>query len=100
MNEEKQKILEALFAPGDLRDAAICIDHYVMTAIRAIGDEELAAVMVAAGTSIIGILSSLEDKHSVDEVTGAIDNASRFALDAAMSEFVAMAYRHDGGAVL
>ena len=100
MNEEKQKILEGLFPPGDLRNAAICIDHYVMTAMHAIHDEELAAVIVAAGVSIIGILSALESRHSVDEVTGAIDNASRFALDAAMSEFVAMAYRHDGGAVL
>jgi len=99
MNEEKQKILEGLFPPGDLRNAAICIDHYVMTTARAIHDEELAAVIIAAGVSIIGILSALESRHSVDEVTAYINRASRLALEEAMTEFVARAFTQSGGVV-
>jgi DNA-binding winged helix-turn-helix (wHTH) protein len=53
MNKEKEKILKVLFAPGDLRDAAICIDHYVMTAMYAIHDEELAAVTAATGVDAL-----------------------------------------------
>jgi hypothetical protein len=100
MNKEKEKILKVLFAPGDLRDAAICIDHYVMTAMHAIHDEELAGVIVAAGVSIIGILSALESKNSVDEVIADINKASRLALEEAMTEFVARAFTQSGGAVL
>jgi len=100
MNEEKRAIIEHLFPPGQRRDAAICIDHYVMTAMHAIHDEELAAVIVAAGVSIIGILSALESRHSVDEVIADIDKASRLALEEAMTEFVARAFTQGGGAVL
>jgi len=99
MNEEKQKILEALFAPGDLRNAAICIDHYVMTTARAIHDEELAAVIIAAGMSIIGILSSLERGRSVNDVASVIDSASRQAVAELISELVARAFTQSAGVV-
>jgi 2-hydroxy-3-keto-5-methylthiopentenyl-1-phosphate phosphatase len=100
VNADRQVVLKELFSAGDLRDAAICIDHYVNAVMSAIQDEEVAAVIVAAGMSIMGILSSIERGRSVEDVTAAIDDASKRAMAEVMLDMLDWAMRRSGGAVL
>lgn len=73
---EATEIIAEAFPPGDLRTAALGIDHLARLALLEVDDPELHSTIAHYTIAIIGILCDVRDGKDAKELLRLIDEAS------------------------
>jgi hypothetical protein len=80
------ELITEVFPPGELRTAALCIDHLARLALLEVEDPDLHSTIAHYTIAIIGILCDVRDGKDTKDLLRTIDEASAQASSAVSLE--------------
>jgi hypothetical protein len=84
-----ETLIDMMFPPGDLRDAAKAINYLILRAVEHGGDRDIIQATVEFAMSCISLLAEVNEHHSLEDIKASIDAACAHAEMRCMLDLVA-----------
>jgi hypothetical protein len=96
-----ETLIDMMFPPGDLHDAAQGINYLVHKVVEHGGDRDIIEATVEFAMSCVAIMAEVNEHHSLENIKERIDSACAHAEVESTMDFVAeMMRRHPQGPTL